>query len=451
MPTPKSERWHGARQSAACRGVWGGESPAIERRVRLRPLSDSRPLDRVLLVTRHAPGSPQSANPEAKANRAATSELVAGADLAASLAARGGQLVHATSNVTDALRLAITRRTEFDTVVVALRGVDRFADEWAGPRLPQRLLDRSIVHVAIAVDPRDRDGAAYAQRVGVDDLVLPASARSGAAAPATTSAAVPHPLAHPTRAETDRLAAWFAAHFDGTWQPWMPDAAAAIATGTDRSEQVAWCQARWNLDAADATRRRIRDFRGLLSGEIRDDTALERRAALDVLALCGTVAPIDIDPDAVRSLQRAATTIRRRPHLVRDLVVPQELADLLEVAEAEATLSGREAGGPGRPPVGAWRWRRDQALGRVAASRAPTAASKQLLHEALRAGLQATLLLVHDALTDAAALDCSAVEDPGALSPYLEPASGHSHDAAGPSVLRSGASVRRPRSAHRRP
>ena len=361
-----------------------------------RPTADTAPdasaqaLGRVVIVARGAGAT----------GTAAARARVVSDDLTAAVAERGGTVTDATSSVTDALRSAGAGGAA-DAVVVVFAGVDRYADEWAGPQLLARLRQRTTATVIAGVPEGDRDAARQAAEAGAHlAFTWPTTGeRVDAFEP-------PSERLRRLEAAADLapFLRWFRARYGADWLPWMADAAVAVALCAGNDRQSEWTFPRWQLADKRGATRRLRDFRRLLSGEVRDDAALERRAAIGVLRALGRVQAIDAVPAPARSLAHAADAVRRDPQVVDGLLRSTELRDLLEVDDTTRRLERLPATGPGRPPSGAWLTRRRQAIGQVVAERAPYAAgpAKSLLQEQLLSDLQATVAIVHDALDDAA-------------------------------------------------
>lgn len=307
-----------------------------------------------------------------------------------------GRVVDATSSVTAALRAA-GPGGEVDVVVVVCAGIDRFADEWAGPRLLQRLRARTDAVVVAAVPAGDVDGAAHAARAGASLLtVWPATGQRHGLVPTAELLAGFEPGAREAA-----FTAWFAARYELEWQSWMAEAAAAVAVTADRDRQAEWCRPRWSHADKRPTVRRLREFRTALTGEVRDERVLERRAALEVLRALGRVRWVGDAPPVSRSLRQAAAAIRHQPELLAGVIDGEESALLLEVDAAMRKLAARENAGPGRPPSGEWRAHRQLAAGRLAAG-AAGALPKAHARDELLMAVDDLVLLVHDALDDAA-------------------------------------------------
>lgn len=314
-----------------------------------------------------------------------------GAELVGSVQERNGRVVRTTASVTAGLRAAVIP-SEADSVVVAFAGVDRFSDDWAGPRLVTRVRERTAALVIAAVPAGDIDGATFAIGAGAHAVIEQRTGRETA-----SSGELPAGIATSPRAPFE---AWFTGRFGAPWSPWMAVAVASLALGSDRSTQAEWCRRHWGGATPASARRRLRELRALLTGEVQEEFALERRAALQVLRRLGRCEPVVAWPPTPRSLAQAAQVARDRPDLISGLVSPTELEDLFAIAEVEQYLAAQTASGPGRPPSGAWRARRDHAIGRVASLRATTALEKLAVSQHLTIQVQETVLLIHDALDD---------------------------------------------------
>ncbi len=319
------------------------------------------------------------------------------------VAAANGEIVMTTASVTAALLAAIDP-SDADAVVVCFSGVDRFADDWAGYRLVDRLASRTDARVLAWVPSEDVDGEAFARDAGATSVVradVPDSREAELIACWLQRGAPPVRIGS-AEGLAASFAPWFAARFGHAWAPWMEQAAATIASGSDSATQAELCSRAWGQPEPATARARLRQLRATLCGEVRDEPALERRLALEVLRVLGQHVPIHAETTTARSLTQAAAALRAQPALIDPhLITERERADLLEVATTEAALTAGVTCRPGRPVAGAWRARRHHAIGRVASQRAETAADKSAIQAALAQSIDATLLTVHDALDDA--------------------------------------------------
>lgn len=308
------------------------------------------------------------------------------------LAAASSRHARTTTSVTSAL--AAAAGGDADRVIVRLIGVDRFTDGWPGHRLIQRLVEHTRVEVIAAIDGGDYDSRALAEQLG--------------AKPVPLAGGVPHRPALPDDADDEttpeeQIHGWFMARHSAAWQPWMEAGLIALASGADRSTQTEASRAAWRLGSGQTAQRRLRALRLILTDETGEHPGLERRAAAEVLRAIAIIRPIRGTPIVDRSLRRAAAIATDQPELLRGLPLTRDDLDaLLAIAAAERELLGERRKRRGRPEGAAWRIRRAQAIGRVAASRAATADEKLALQSQLETALQDALLLIHDALEDAA-------------------------------------------------
>lgn len=299
-------------------------------------------------------------------------------------------------------------------VLVHIEGVDRFRADWAGHRVIARLAARDVTTVGW-IAAGDRDGVDLARRSGAVGLFAPCGhdehvavdrvpevravvrrALRGDAAPAVY--ACPNRLARETDADLRR---WFSSRYATPWQSWIEAAVAVIVGGGERTEQAEALRQSLSPPTSDHALRRLRQITEALCGEIRGNEVVLRDEALVVLRRVARVRPIEAQPFVIRSMQRAAHLLSDDDTLAIEAgLTPDEVEELIEVATVELDASMRPVRRRGRPEAGAWRVRRDLALGRVAERRGSTAAEKLHELEGLRLRIDATLAAVFDALDD---------------------------------------------------
>lgn len=292
--------------------------------------------------------------------------------------------------------------------LVHLRGLDRFCGGWGGDRLIARLNASGAEPVVAWVAEDDVDGRALAGSVGASGLVsggLLAKVRGTAATTQwfehSAAAAGPDTLSarHP-RAEA-QMAAWFQARYGGAWEPWIEHAAALLVGGGERTEQAEVLRRVLMPSTTDHARRRIRQVTETLCGEIRGNEALARLEALVVLGRIARLRPIEAAPLTARSLQRVAGLLSADPTLASEAgIAPHEVADLREVAAEELTVGLGGGRRRGRPQSGAWRVRREVALGRVAERRGGRAVEKIAALDELRRVIERVVDAVYDTVED---------------------------------------------------